>query len=124
MKTLVKNSISLTMWLAISITFMANLTSTTANALCKNVATDTVRSVTKNSNVSIYNNRVTDILSTEAWGEKEAHVFKFNSSGTLLLAVAFTKEGEKQALQYNFENLASGTYFVKISQGDRLTVVR
>ena len=124
MKTIIKHQISLTACLVISMTLLANLAPTNANALSKNIATDTIRSVTKSSNVSVYHNPVTDILNIEAWGEKEAHVFICNSSGTPLSAVAFTKEGEKQALQYNFENEASGTYFVKVSQGDRLTIVR
>jgi len=119
MKAIIKHQISSIVWLVISISFLVNLPSKDANAVSKTVTKDSV-----SSSASAYLNPVNEILTIEASGQTKAHAMVYNSTGTNLWEGVLINDGQKQWAHCNFENLISGIYFVRIVQGDSLTVVR
>jgi hypothetical protein len=74
--------------------------------------------------VSAYPNPVNGIITVEAPGENTASGEIYNSLGLSLAVMNFVDSGGKQTAQFDFKKESSGVYFIKVSQGDRVEVIR
>jgi|GEM_PF-2310860 len=74
--------------------------------------------------IKAYPNPVKGILTIEAAGVGDATGEVFNALGSGISTISFENDGQKQIAQYNFRKESSGVYFVRIIQGDRVSVVR